>query len=64
MEKFFAIRLIHKILLIVDSYNMDKHLESSAFTRYLESQVLLAIVVNETFTSGGGGELVCANLFH
>ena len=38
---------------MVDGYNMDERLEST--TRYRESQVSLAAVVDRTYTSGGGG---------
>ena len=36
----------------VDGYNRDEHLECKFTTRYWESQVSLAVVVDQTFTLG------------
>ena len=53
--KFSRFRLIRKKILTVDGYNVDECLESLVYMYYqvLKSQVLLYIVVDRTFTSGG-----------
>ena len=49
----FAVSFDPRFFLPVDGYNMDERLEST--TRYRESQVSLAAVVDQTYTSGGCG---------
>ena len=54
--KFLQFHSIRKIFLKVDGYNKDERLEQPSIwstTRYQESQVSLAVVIDWTFTSGG-----------